>query len=263
MEIWKIIVVSISVAVAIFLTVLVISIIIKKRKPSNSAVDLVTKLLPNVNCGACGREYCKWLAQDIVEGKAKAEDCPLVSFENRAKIDSTFRGDALANVKQVALVRCKGGIDCPDKFKYDGCNSCYSQNKLHSGPKTCEYACLGCGDCVKACPFSAIKITDKGVAFVDPELCVGCGNCVLSCPNDLITLIPYTQRVVVVCNNKNTLPGENFNCKVGCVHCGHCVEICPTGAISMVDGVPVIDEDKCIHCYKCVRVCPNHCISRL
>ena len=97
MEIWKIIVVSISVAVAIFLTVLVISIIIKKRKPSNSAVDLVTKLLPNVNCGACGREYCKWLAQDIVEGKAKAEDCPLVSFENRAKIDSTFRGDALAS----------------------------------------------------------------------------------------------------------------------------------------------------------------------
>ena len=101
------------------------------------------------------------------------------------------------------------------------------------------------------------------MAFVDPETCVGCGNCVLSCPNKLITLIPYTQRVVNVCNNRDSKVGECFDCKVGCIHCGHCIEVCPTGAISMKDGIPVIDNEKCIKCFKCIRVCPNHCISRL
>jgi len=252
-----------ALGVSIFITIALISLIAKKKKNNSATVDMISKWLPGVNCGACGREYCSWLAKDIAEGKAKAESCPLVSFENKAKIDGAFRGDVLANVKQIAVVACKGGKDCPNKYDYVGTNSCYNQDKLQSGCKTCEYACLGCGDCAKSCPFDAIKITNKGVAFVDPEVCVGCGNCVLTCPNNLIKLIPYTQRAVIACNNKDKTPGQDFGCKVGCVHCNHCIEICPTDAISIKDGVPVIDENKCINCYKCVRVCPNHCITRL
>ena len=263
MDFWIVILVSLALGLVIFLTIFLISLIAKKRKPNSEAIEVVNKWLPGVNCGACGREYCSKLAEDIVNGKAKAEDCPLVSFENKSKIDGSFLGDAIANVKQIAFVKCKGGKNCKTKYDYVGNNSCLSQDNLHSGCKTCPYACLGCGDCVKACPFSAIKINENGVAFVDPEICVGCGNCVLSCPNKLISLIPYSQRAVIACNNKKKKHGESYSCSVGCIHCNHCVEICPTGAISIKDGVPVIDETKCINCYKCVRVCPNHCISRL
>ena len=263
MEIWMIVAISFGVAVFVLLTVLIISVIVKKRKPENADISYIKSLLPGVNCGACGREYCAKFAKDIVENKAKAEECPLLSFENRAKIDGDFRGDAIANVKQVAVIKCKGGKKCPSVYEYTGAKSCQSQNKLQSGCKSCPYACLGCGDCAKACPFSAISVTERGVAYVDPEICTGCGNCVLTCPNKLIELIPYTQRVVIGCNNQDDTPGENFSCKVGCNKCNHCVEICPTGAISMENGVPVINEEKCIHCYKCVRVCPNHCITRI
>ena len=263
MNLLMIILVCLAIGVSIFLVITLVSFVVKKNKPNSETVDMITKWLPGVNCGACGREYCAYLAKDIVDKKAKAEDCPLVGFENKAKIDGTFLGDAIANVKSIAFVSCKGGSDCQDKYEYVGNKTCSSQDKLQSGCKTCKYACLGCGDCVATCPFSAIKISEKGVAFVDPEVCVGCANCVLSCPNHLIKMIPYTQRAVIACNNKETTPGVNFNCKVGCVHCNYCIEICPTGAISMVDGVPVIDGKKCINCYKCVRVCPNHCISRL
>lgn len=263
MEFWKIIIITLAIALAIFLMILIISIINKKRSNESAAEKMIAKLLPNVNCGACGNEYCKWFAKDVAEGKAKVAQCPLISYENRAKIENEFEKEAKADTKKIAYVKCKGGKNCPDRYVYNGCQSCGSQNRLHSGAKTCEYACLGCGDCVKTCPFSAISINENGVAFIDTELCVGCGNCVLSCPNNLIKLIPYAQRVVPVCNNLNTTPGECAGCKVGCIHCGHCVEVCPTGAISLESGVPVVDENKCIHCYKCVRVCPNHLISRI
>lgn len=263
MDVLKMIIITLSVVFVIFLVVFIISVIVKKRKTGNSAIDYVCKKLPNVNCGACGREYCKWFAKDIVDGKAKAGECPLISYDNKAKLEQEFSKQWHEDTKKIAFVKCKGGEDCPNKYVYEGCASCGSQEKLHSGAKTCEYGCLGCGDCVKSCPFSAISINKKGVAFVDPELCVGCGNCTLTCPNKLIELIPYSQRVVTVCNNLTTMPGECFDCKVGCVHCGHCVEVCPTDAISIESGVPVIDNEKCIRCYKCVRVCPNHCISRI
>ncbi|MBQ7453065.1 MAG: 4Fe-4S dicluster domain-containing protein [Clostridia bacterium] len=260
---WIVVGVLAGVAVFTLLVVLFVSFLIKRQKPSNSAIDMVTSLLPGENCGACGREYCKKLAQDIVENKGKAEECPFVTFANRAKIDGSFVGDAIANVKQVAFVKCKGGSRCPKTFEYTGDQSCASLNKFHSGCKSCEYACLGCGDCAKACPFSAISITERGVAIIDPEVCMGCGNCVLACPNNLIKLIPYTQRVAVACNNKTETVGECFGCEVGCIKCMHCVEVCPAGAIKIENGVPVVIEDKCIHCNKCVKVCPNHCITRI
>ena len=90
----------------------------------------------------------------------------------------------------VAFVRCKGGIDCNNKFQYVGDNTCSSMNLLHSGNKHCPFACLGCGDCVKSCIYGAISISEKGCAVVDKEKCVGCAECVAACPNHLIELIP-------------------------------------------------------------------------
>ena len=52
--------------------------------------------------------------------------------------------------------------------------------------------CRGCGTCVEACHFGAIRrdgpVNDKGVATarIDPLLCEGCGLCPLVCPEGAI-----------------------------------------------------------------------------
>lgn len=46
--------------------------------------------------------------------------------------------------------------------------------------------CIGCGNCTTACQFEAIKLTDEGVAKIDPEVCVECGACAAICPMGVI-----------------------------------------------------------------------------
>ena len=41
--------------------------------------------------------------------------------------------------------------------------------------------CIGCGNCVRSCPYQAIGLQDK-VARIDATECFGCGLCVSRCP---------------------------------------------------------------------------------
>lgn len=47
--------------------------------------------------------------------------------------------------------------------------------------------CVGCGTCVKFCPFEAISVVD-GRKEIDRNRCLGCGICVPQCPRGAITL---------------------------------------------------------------------------
>lgn len=51
-----------------------------------------------------------------------------------------------------------------------------------------------------------------------------------------------------------------FN-KDNCTGCGSCVEFCPNAAITLVNGIPQVDEDKCCHCEGCIDSCHRNCIS--
>jgi anaerobic carbon-monoxide dehydrogenase iron sulfur subunit len=45
--------------------------------------------------------------------------------------------------------------------------------------------CNGCGDCVEACPFNAMFITDDGVAY-KCDLCDGEPQCAAMCPHEAV-----------------------------------------------------------------------------
>ncbi|HWR31142.1 MAG TPA: 4Fe-4S binding protein [Negativicutes bacterium] len=48
-------------------------------------------------------------------------------------------------------------------------------------PKVEAARCIGCGSCVRSCPYQAIQLQKK-VASIDATECFGCGLCVSRCP---------------------------------------------------------------------------------
>ncbi len=55
--------------------------------------------------------------------------------------------------------------------------------------------CVGCGACIKACPYNAISMRDK-IAYIDEEKCTLCGACVESCKFDAIIMRVHHEDAV-------------------------------------------------------------------
>ena len=53
--------------------------------------------------------------------------------------------------------------------------------------------CIGCGKCVKTCPFGAISL-DNHLAYIDAELCKLCRKCVVECPTGAILEVNFPPR---------------------------------------------------------------------
>lgn len=243
--------------------IFLVNFISRKKKGMFAEAEFVKKMLPNIDCGMCGEKNCTEFAKKVANNERNPEECKLIKPEVCEKIKEYFKPTYKQSTKMVAIVKCKGGCRAVDKYNYKGSDNCVVEEGLHSGSKACKFACLGCGDCVRACRFKAIKVNKRKVAEVDRSKCTGCGACVKSCPNKLIAMQKLALSVQVICNNQSSDPAIEKKCEVGCTHCGNCLKACPVGAIKIVNNVPVIDESKCIECFKCVASCPHHCISRL
>jgi NAD-dependent dihydropyrimidine dehydrogenase PreA subunit len=55
-------------------------------------------------------------------------------------------------------------------------------------PAIDEAACQGCGDCIPACPGSALAMASSKAHLAHPEDCTYCGDCELICPHGAIQL---------------------------------------------------------------------------
>ncbi len=221
-------------------------------------VDRVKELLPGANCGACGYAGCVNFAEAYVEGRTSANGCIPAGKETSKAIAAILGQEVTESEPVIATVFCIGdNTKAADRFIYDGIEDCAVAGRFNDGFKACRYGCLGLGNCVRACPFDAVKMGSHGLPVVDQEACTGCGLCVNACPRNLIKTLPRSdQGHLVLCSSQDRGKSVSRACSVGCIACKACIKACPQEAIEMDDKLAVIDLDKCDDCGECVAACP-------
>lgn len=151
--------------------------------------------------------------------------------------------------------------------------------------KICGYGCIGCGDCVRACPQGAVDIIDNH-AVIDYDKCVGCVACTVKCKKKIIVdtmhdLTTLKEKVAFVRCSGGSKASEKYKemgiqdcqeavnqidpktlglCTTGCTGQGNCTAVCRYDALHIVNGTAQVDPDKCVGCKDCTYACPKHLI---
>ena len=166
--------------------------------------ERVTQLreqLPGANCGACGCAGCDEYASKMAAGEAEPNLCPVGGAAVAAKLGEIL-GVSVGSIEpKRAVVKCRGHLQTSEYIMdYDGPKTCQAAKLLYDGRTSCNFACLGYGDCTRACEYDAIHIVDH-IAKVNEDLCIGCSACAKVCPNSILEILPRSQKVYVTCMN--------------------------------------------------------------
>ena len=227
-------------------------------------IAAVAEMLPQANCGACGYSGCRVFAEAVVKGDALANGCPVGGQEVANQIAVTLGVKAGEVIKKAARVHCRGTWEAAKaRGSYLGISTCFASH-LVGGNKQCSFGCLGLADCVRACPFDAMYMTDHGLPVVIKDKCTACGKCVEACPRTIIDLQPVSQEIIVFCRSEDRGPVARKVCKNACIACGICVRACPD-AIILEDYLAKIIDYKKINPEKISEIekCPTDAIGRL
>lgn len=158
----------------------------------------------------------------------------------------------------VAIIKCRGDTTHTyERFNYIGIRKCLASDIIAKGAKSCIYGCLGFGDCISVCKFSAIRMGESGLPIIDDKRCTGCGSCVKVCPRQLLELAPKVQKIYVACISPESERLTKVSCKIGCIGCGVCAVNCPYDAIKVDESRAWINFELCQNCAICVYKCPT------
>ena len=73
------------VVLSILLIVIAVAVANSKNKKLNKTAEVLRELLPNLDCGSCGRKNCAELAEDLAKGKTTLASCPYLVGKNYLK----------------------------------------------------------------------------------------------------------------------------------------------------------------------------------
>lgn len=227
---------------------------------TNERFAEIRDALPSANCGACGFAGCDSYAEAVENGSAEPNLCAPGGKDTALRL-SEILGVEIELTPKVARVNCNGCTENAEtKYNYTGLQSCKAAAALAGGMKSCDFGCLGLGDCVNVCEYGAISVKN-GVAVVDESICGGCGLCAKTCPKQVISIVNAKKSAIIPCNNKQKGGVARKACKVACIGCSACVRACEFGAVKVENFLAAIDAEKCTVCGKCVAACPQKIIS--
>lgn len=252
-----------------FIAAIVLFLAAKKFAVSEDARILeIDNILPQANCGGCGRAGCHDFANACL--CASEEEfgkllCPVGGQPVMNKIAAVLGYKTVEREPTVSVLRCNGTCEnAPAKVAYDGVSSCRIANRISSGLSGCPDGCLRLGDCVSVCPFDALHIDEKtGIPVVDEDKCTSCGACVKICPRQLFEIRPKGkngQRVYVACRNTQKGAVARKNCKAACIACGKCAKICPEITIENNLSYIPVSVDAAVCGEELAKACPTGAI---
>lgn len=111
--------------------------------------------------------------------------------------------------------------------------------------------------------------------LIDPKLCIGCGNCVIACPGNASMGIdskggfgPRTEAALIIDEGGGVFLNEEVCIRSSSKPCKTCMDVCPAGAISYPEEYgfsslerQVINRGICSGCGACVSACPEDAIE--
>lgn len=233
----------------------------KLKIEEDPRIEALLNILPNTNCGGCGRAGCRVFAEALVQGTASVTGCVAGGQAVADNIAKYLGVDSAQAHSNTAVVLCRGGErEALKNAVYKGERTCAAAN-ITGGEKACIYSCIGYGDCVAACKFDAMAMNDNGLPVVFYDACIGCGACARACPRDIIEMHPIGHKIFNYCRNRDKGAVARKICKVSCIACGLCVKDCAVeGGIEVIDNLAVINYDKCPQDDQPTKRCPTACI---
>ncbi len=129
--------------------------------------------------------------------------------------------------------------------------------------------CTACQLCVSKCPEKVLRPSSKLENLMQPEMnysdgyCrMACTRCSEVCPAGAIQPISKEEKTAISIGVAVVLK-ENCLSATGKDQCGACARHCPAAAISMVDGLPTVNESRCLGCGACEYYCPARPVTAI
>ena len=166
----------------------------------------------------------------------------LIAPENQSSVYCCIHKERAILAERVQLAM-GGDLQNPNVIEVIGiaCDGC------PMGGYEVTNACRGClaNRCEDVCRRGAISFDENHVARIDKSKCVGCGQCAKVCPFSAIVM--RRRPCESACKVKAISQGEDRAARIDnskCIQCGACVYQCPFGAIS--DKSMILDAIRCL-----------------
>ena len=122
----------------------------------------------------------------------------MVAHPKLRPVDTSTRGVFLAGCAE-------GPKDIKDSVTQASAAAARANIIMNSGKVTVEAItarvhedlCIGCGACVKVCPYHAVYLNDDKKATIIDAACAGCGTCGAECRYDAITMRHFTDDQII------------------------------------------------------------------
>lgn len=117
----------------------------------------IRECLPGANCGGCGFAGCDDYAANLIANPDLPTNlCPVGGAAVAQKISEIMGVSFEAATPKHAVVHCNGTCqNTKYAIDYEGPQTCAACNTMFGGRGTCNFGCIGFGDCVAACQYDA------------------------------------------------------------------------------------------------------------